>query len=186
MRTPTLRSSARASCSISGNRGRGRSGAPIAASSARRRSGSRTARTASARPTPGCAPGRRRSWPVGAAELLDDHRLAIVGRANQQQVGHALLGLATHKGLPAGSAPRLRADSRSSGRREGAGCARPPEDGPSPGPPGRLDKVDDGIFVHGYHSSIWSNGLAGRQVVCPAGRQYPYPAERACPAELMS
>ncbi len=28
---------------------------------------------------------------VGAAELLDDHRLAIVGRANQQQVGHALL-----------------------------------------------------------------------------------------------
>ncbi|EBK6850131.1 tniB domain protein, partial [Salmonella enterica] len=24
-----------------------------------------------------------------------------------------------------------------------------------------MGQVDDGIFVHGYHSSIWSNGLAG-------------------------
>ena len=25
----------------------------------------------------------------------------------------------------------------------------------------QVGQVDDGIFVHGYHSSIWSNGLAG-------------------------
>jgi hypothetical protein len=25
----------------------------------------------------------------------------------------------------------------------------------------QVGQVDDGIFFHGYHSSIWSNGLAG-------------------------
>src|SRR5699024_8291608 len=25
----------------------------------------------------------------------------------------------------------------------------------------QVGQVDDGIFVHGYHSSVWSNGLAG-------------------------
>jgi hypothetical protein len=25
----------------------------------------------------------------------------------------------------------------------------------------QVGQVNDGIFVHGYHSSIWSNGLAG-------------------------
>ncbi len=46
-----------------------------------------------------------------------------------------VLDKAIDKSLPAGSAPRLHADSRSSGRREGDGCVRPPEDGPSPAPP---------------------------------------------------
>jgi len=29
---------------------------------------------------------------MGTPKLLDDHRLAVVGRANQQQVGHPLFG----------------------------------------------------------------------------------------------
>ncbi|QHH73664.1 hypothetical protein FPL16_01965 [Salmonella enterica subsp. enterica serovar Typhimurium] len=34
-----------------------------------------------------------------------------------------------------------------------------------------MGQVDDGIFVHGYHSSIWSNGLAGGKLsACGSAR----------------
>lgn len=152
---------------------------------ARRRSGSRTARTASARPTPGCALVGVGAGRVGAAELLDDHRLAIVGRANQQQVGHALLVWPRIKGFqpvqrldcariadPAVGAKALDAlVRRKTGQALAAGS--------------RWDRS-----MMGY-SSTATTPQSGRTVwrvasCLPAGRQYPYPAERACPAELMS
>ena len=45
---------------------------------------------ASARPVPECALVGVGAGRVGAAEFLDDHRLAVVGWTDQQQVGHAL------------------------------------------------------------------------------------------------
>ncbi len=105
--------------------------------------------------------GRRRSWPGGCGGIS---RRSSTCRCwlDRPTAGWAcVVCSATHTGLPADSAPRLLADSRSSGQREGDGCVRPPEDGPSPGHRHQVGQVDDGIFFHGYHSSIWSNGLAG-------------------------
>ena len=96
-----------------------------------------------------------------APEFLDDHRLAVVGRANQQQVGHALLVWPRIQGFqPVQRLDRARiADPAVGAKALDALVRRQP--GQPLVPPAAGGQVDDGIFVHGYHSSIWSNGLAG-------------------------
>ena len=110
----------------------------------------RRVRTASAPPAPGSppGPGARRGGCV-AAELLDDHRLAVVRRPDQQQVRHPLPGRPGEQRLQpvqrlggAGVAdPPVRAhvpqplrgrQPRDLLRRRGAGATGPSAPGPSP------------------------------------------------------
>lgn len=101
---------------------------------ARHRSGSPMALTASARPAPGYVLGQRRCRPGAPAGIS---RRSSTCRCwwGRPAAGLACVACsATHTEFPAGSAPRPRAGSRSSGRRECAGCARLPAAWPNPVP----------------------------------------------------
>ena len=95
--------------------------------------------------------GHRRVHPP---ELLNDHRLAVVRRADQQQVRHPLLVRARRTGPPAGPAPRWRGSSRSTGPRARAAAspqpaASPPAARPGAGGTGRMgSSATSPLFDH--------------------------------------
>lgn len=91
---------------------------------------------------------------VRPPEFLDDHRLAVVGGADQQQVWHALLVRPRIQSFqPVQRLDRARVADPAVGANalDALVCRQP---GQTLCRWQQVGQVNDRIFVHGYHSSI--------------------------------